>query len=97
MAVRHTLPPVPSQAPRLITLPISHYCEKARWALERARIPYAALAASVLVPSRYGVPLPPLEALPEPFAGEVRALCEHPAGAFALRLYDQERPYTQGR
>ena len=250
MAVRHTLPAVPSQAPRLITIPISHYCEKARWALERAEIPYreephlqaihwvhvwragrgrtapvlvtddavltesadivrwadpslypepevatleagfdaelgphgrrwmyhrifersdlvreygvtgvprweraalppflplvrrivnryldvddataaesrdrvravfgevgdrladgrrflvggtftaadltfAALAASVLVPSRYGVPLPSLEELPEPFASEVRALREHPAGAFALRLYDQERP-----
>ena len=25
---------------RLITIPISHYCEKARWALERAAIPY---------------------------------------------------------
>jgi glutathione S-transferase len=25
---------------RLITIPISHYCEKARWALERTRIPY---------------------------------------------------------
>jgi glutathione S-transferase len=25
---------------RLITIPISHYCEKARWALERASIPY---------------------------------------------------------
>jgi hypothetical protein len=24
---------------RLITIPISHYCEKARWALERVRIP----------------------------------------------------------
>jgi glutathione S-transferase len=257
MALRHTLPAVPSQAPRLITIPISHYCEKARWALERAEIPYreephlqaihwahvwragrgrtapvlvtedgpltessdilrwvdarsdlrlypdpeaaalerrfddelgphgrrwmyhrifersdlvleygvtgvprwervalppflpvvrrlvnryldvddgtaaesrervravfdevgerladgrrylvgdsftaadltfAALAAAVLVPSRYGVPLPPVEVLPEPFAGEVLALREHPAGAFALRLYDQERPYTQ--
>ena len=40
MALRHTLPAVPSQAPRLITIPISHYCEKARWALERAGIPY---------------------------------------------------------
>jgi glutathione S-transferase len=258
MALRHTLPAVPSQAPRLITIPISHYCEKARWALERAEIPYreephlqaihwahvwragrgrtapvlvtdeavltessdilrwvdvrsdlrlyppgaaalearfddelgphgrrwmyhrifawpdllraygatgvprweravlplflplveriigryldvdddtaaesrervravfdevgerlgdgrrylvgdsftaadltfAALAASVLVPSRYGVPLPPLDVLPEPFAGEVRAMREHPAGRFALRLYDQERPYTQRR
>jgi len=25
---------------RLVTIPISHYCEKARWALERARMPY---------------------------------------------------------
>ncbi len=25
---------------RLVTIPISHYCEKARWALERAAIPY---------------------------------------------------------
>jgi glutathione S-transferase len=25
---------------RLITIPISHYCEKARWALERMEIPY---------------------------------------------------------
>src|ERR1700733_9285134 len=25
---------------RLITIPISHYCEKARWALERAKLPY---------------------------------------------------------
>ena len=40
MAERHTLRAVPSQAPRLITIPISHYCEKARWALERAEIPY---------------------------------------------------------
>jgi len=26
---------------RLITIPVSHYCEKARWALERAGLPYA--------------------------------------------------------
>src|SRR5207248_9019436 len=25
---------------RLITIPISHYCEKARWALERCGLPY---------------------------------------------------------
>ena len=25
---------------RLVTIPISHYCEKARWALERAGMPY---------------------------------------------------------
>jgi glutathione S-transferase len=28
------------QQPRLITIPISHFCEKARWALERAGIRY---------------------------------------------------------
>ncbi|MEZ4367430.1 MAG: glutathione S-transferase N-terminal domain-containing protein [Kofleriaceae bacterium] len=26
---------------RLITIPFSHYCEKARWALDRAGLPYA--------------------------------------------------------
>jgi glutathione S-transferase len=33
---------VSPQAPilRLVTIPISHYCEKARWALERSGIPY---------------------------------------------------------
>lgn len=25
---------------RLVTIPISHYCEKARWALERADLEY---------------------------------------------------------
>ena len=29
-----------SAVERLITIPISHYCEKARWALERARVDY---------------------------------------------------------
>ncbi|HEY3946569.1 MAG TPA: glutathione S-transferase family protein [Solirubrobacteraceae bacterium] len=32
----HTLPAVL----RLVTIPISHYCEKARWALERVAMPY---------------------------------------------------------
>jgi len=26
--------------PRLLTIPVSHYCEKARWALDRARVEY---------------------------------------------------------
>ena len=30
----------PARVLRLITIPISHYCEKARWALERVAIPY---------------------------------------------------------
>jgi glutathione S-transferase len=34
--------PVASQAQvaRFITIPLSHYCEKARWALDRAALPY---------------------------------------------------------
>ena len=29
-----------SDVPRLITIPISHFCEKARWALDRTGVPY---------------------------------------------------------
>jgi glutathione S-transferase len=57
-----------------------------------ADLAFAALSAAVVVPDRYGIPLPPLNALPEPYAGEVKEMREHPAGRFALRLYDQERP-----
>ena len=32
--------PILGSVLRLVTIPISHYCEKARWALERAGIPY---------------------------------------------------------
>jgi glutathione S-transferase len=32
--------PAEGGKPRLLTIPISHYCEKARWALERASIDY---------------------------------------------------------
>jgi glutathione S-transferase len=57
-----------------------------------ADLAFAALSAAILVPERYGIPLPQPDELPEPYAGEVRAMREHPAGRFALRLYDQERP-----
>jgi glutathione S-transferase len=57
-----------------------------------ADLAFAALSAAVLVPERYGIPLPQPDELPEPYAGEVRAMREHPAGQFALRLYDQDRP-----
>ena len=43
---------------RLITIPISHYCEKARWALERAGLDYAeerhVQGISILVARRAG-------------------------------------------
>ena len=30
----------PTRPSRLVTIPFSHYCEKARWALDRAGVPY---------------------------------------------------------
>ena len=56
-----------------------------------ADLAFAALSAPVLLPAAYGAPLPPPEALPDAYAREVRRFRAHPAGAFALRLYEQER------
>ena len=61
-------------------------------AFSAADLAFAALSAAVLVPERYGIALPRLDELPEPYATEVATMREHPAGRFALRLYDQERP-----
>jgi glutathione S-transferase len=59
-----------------------------------ADLTFAALAAPLLVPDAYGSPLPPVDALPEAMAREVRRLRAHPAGRFALRLYATERRGT---
>jgi glutathione S-transferase len=56
-----------------------------------ADLTFAALAAPMLLPARYGSPLPPLEAMPHELAREVQRLRVHPAGAFADRLYTEER------
>jgi glutathione S-transferase len=56
-----------------------------------ADLTFAALAAAVLVPPEYGTPLPQPDELPEPVASEVRAFRAHPAGAFALALFRDER------
>jgi glutathione S-transferase len=56
-----------------------------------ADLTFAALAAPVLLPARYGSPLPPLEVMPPRPAREVERLRAHPAGAFADRLYNEER------
>lgn len=61
-----------------------------------ADLTFAALAAPVLIPPQYGSPLPPLEDLPEGLVSEVRRLREHPAGRFALGLYERERHPAAG-
>ncbi len=56
-----------------------------------ADLTFSALAASVLMPPEYGVPLPQPEVLPAPMAATVRELREHPAGAHALAMFRDER------
>jgi glutathione S-transferase len=56
-----------------------------------ADLTFSALAAAVLVPPEYGVPLPQPDELPATFATVVRELRERPAGAHALAMYRAER------
>lgn len=56
-----------------------------------ADLTFGALSSAVLMPLGYGSPLPPIEVLPDDVAAEVRRLREHPAGRFAVRLYESER------
>jgi len=61
-----------------------------------ADLTFAALAAPMLLPSGYGSPLPPPEAMPPALAQEVWRLRAHPAGQFADRLYGEERALPRG-
>jgi glutathione S-transferase len=56
-----------------------------------ADLTFAALSAPMLLPTGYGSPLPPPEAMPDALAREVRRLRLHAAGVFADRLYREER------
>jgi glutathione S-transferase len=56
-----------------------------------ADLTFAALAAPLVLPSVYGVRLPPLESLDEPTARLVERGRSHPAGAFALRMVAEQR------
>lgn len=61
-----------------------------------ADLAFAALSTPSLLPLRHPVPLPQPDDIPEAAAARVRAWRAHPAGRFALRLYD-ERPSPRGR
>ncbi len=52
---------------------------------------FAALAAPCVLPAEYGGPLPSIDDVPADVAPRIRAWREHPAGAFALRLYRDHR------
>ncbi len=60
-----------------------------------ADLTFAALAAPVVLPSDYGVRLPPLELLDEPTSRLIARGRAHPAGRFALRMVaEQRRPVS---
>ncbi len=56
-----------------------------------ADLTFAALAAPMVVPPVYGVPLPQPEVLPPVMATLVRRAREHPAGAYAMALFEEYR------
>jgi glutathione S-transferase len=56
-----------------------------------ADLTFAALAAAVVVPPVYGVPLPQPDELPPPTSALVKQAREHPAGRFALSLIAKHR------
>jgi glutathione S-transferase len=54
-----------------------------------ADLTFAALSAAVVVPPVYGVKLPQPDALPPDMAAFVERVRAHPAGRYALTLFDQ--------
>jgi glutathione S-transferase len=56
-----------------------------------ADLTFAALAAAVLAPPEYGVPLPQPDEMSPAAGAKVRELRAHPAGAFALRMFREHR------
>jgi glutathione S-transferase len=56
-----------------------------------ADLTFASLAAPMLMPPEYGVPLPQPDELPAAMAATVRELRAHPAGAQALKMFREER------
>lgn len=56
-----------------------------------ADLTFAALAAPILLPPQYGVPLPPLDALSAAAQERIAVWRSSPPGQFALRLYAEHR------
>jgi glutathione S-transferase len=56
-----------------------------------ADLTFASLAAPLLMPPEYGVPLPQPDELPSAMAAKVREFRAHPAGAHALKMFREER------
>jgi glutathione S-transferase len=52
---------------------------------------FAVAAAPVLLPAKYGGPIPPYEQMPAAIQSAVSEMRAHPAGAYALRIYKEYR------
>lgn len=83
----------------LVTIPVSHYCEKARWALERAGLDYTErrhiqLVHIAAVKRAGGGRTAPVLKTPQGVFGDSTAILryadEH--GPPQLRLYPREEP-----
>ena len=59
-----------------------------------ADLTFAALSASVIVPPVYGVPLPQPDVLPPEIAALIERVRAHPAGRYALALFNERRRDT---
>lgn len=59
--------------------------------LTAADLTFASLAAPVLAPPQYGARLPSEGTCPAPFLAMRDGYRRHPAGAFALRVYERDR------
>lgn len=56
-----------------------------------ADLSFACMAAPVVLPPEYGIRLPPPAEVPASARADVESFRNHPAGQFALRLFQQER------
>lgn len=52
---------------------------------------FAVAAAPVILPPAYGGPMPPFAEMPAEIQAAVNEMRAHPAGAFALRIYEERR------
>lgn len=57
-----------------------------------ADLSFACMAVPLLMPAKYGVPLPPLDELPSRCRVTIERLRAHPAGEYAMRLFRERRP-----
>ncbi|HWY26143.1 MAG TPA: glutathione S-transferase [Nevskia sp.] len=56
-----------------------------------ADLSFACMAAPVILPPEYGIPLPTPDQAPQPAREDIRRFRAHPAGQFALRLFAERR------